>query len=98
MNEWDRAVVALAVARKVVFFTGAGISAASGIPTFRDKLTGLWEKHDPKDWKRHRLFGRTLNWFGAGICGGAPKLARPNQTPLIFRLVDWRPPANRFRS
>lgn len=27
---------------------GAGISAESGIPTFRDKLTGLWAKHDPQ--------------------------------------------------
>jgi NAD-dependent deacetylase len=34
--------------KRVVFFTGAGISADSGIPTFRDKLTGLWEKHDPQ--------------------------------------------------
>jgi NAD-dependent deacetylase len=29
----------------VVFFTGAGISAESGIPTFRDS-DGLWEGHD----------------------------------------------------
>jgi NAD-dependent deacetylase len=48
MNGWDRAVGALAAARKVVFFTGAGICAASGIPTFREKLTGLWEKHAPE--------------------------------------------------
>lgn len=33
-------------ARRVVVFTGAGVSAESGIPTFRDKLTGLWEKFD----------------------------------------------------
>ena len=30
---------------KVLFFTGAGISAESGIPTFRDS-DGLWEGHD----------------------------------------------------
>jgi NAD-dependent deacetylase len=30
----------------VVFFTGAGISRESGIPTFRDK-DGLWKKYDP---------------------------------------------------
>jgi NAD-dependent deacetylase len=28
--------------KKVVVFTGAGISAESGIPTFRDSTTGLW--------------------------------------------------------
>lgn len=32
---------------KIVFLTGAGVSAESGIPTFRDKLTGLWEQYDP---------------------------------------------------
>lgn len=31
----------------VVVFTGAGVSAESGIPTFRDALTGLWERFDP---------------------------------------------------
>jgi len=29
-------------ARRVVVFTGAGVSAESGIATFRDALTGLW--------------------------------------------------------
>ena len=34
-------------AQHVVIFTGAGASAESGIPTFRDALTGLWERFDP---------------------------------------------------
>lgn len=29
--------------KKLVFLTGAGISAESDIPTFRDAVTGLWE-------------------------------------------------------
>ncbi len=33
-------------ARHVAVFTGAGVSAESGIPTFRDTQTGLWEKFD----------------------------------------------------
>ena len=33
-------------ARHIVVFTGAGVSAESGIPTFRDAQTGLWEKFD----------------------------------------------------
>ena len=36
----------LAGARRVVVFTGAGVSAESGIATFRDALTGLWERFD----------------------------------------------------
>jgi NAD-dependent deacetylase len=31
---------------RVVVLTGAGISAESGLPTFRDSA-GLWEGHDP---------------------------------------------------
>jgi len=33
-------------ARSIVVFTGAGVSAESGIPTFRDAQTGLWENFD----------------------------------------------------
>jgi NAD-dependent deacetylase len=33
-------------ARRVVVFTGAGMSAESGVPTFRDDLTGLWARFD----------------------------------------------------
>ncbi|MEE6262728.1 SIR2 family NAD-dependent protein deacylase [Plantactinospora sonchi] len=36
----------LGQARRVVVFTGAGISAESGVPTFRDDLTGLWARFD----------------------------------------------------
>ena len=35
-------------ARRVEFFTGAGMSAESGLATFRDAQTGLWSKVDPQ--------------------------------------------------
>ena len=31
----------------VFVLTGAGVSAESGVPTFRDAQTGLWAKYDP---------------------------------------------------
>lgn len=40
-------LIHLQAAERVVVFTGAGASAESGIPTFRDALTGLWENFDP---------------------------------------------------
>lgn len=33
-------------ARRIVVFSGAGMSAESGVPTFRDDLTGLWANYD----------------------------------------------------
>jgi len=41
-----QAVETLRSAKRVVVFTGAGVSAESGIPTFRDQLTGLWAQFD----------------------------------------------------
>ncbi len=48
----------LAVARRVAVLTGAGISAESGIPTFRDALTGLWANYDPQDLATPEGFAR----------------------------------------
>lgn len=42
-----RAAEVLSQARHVVVFSGAGISAASGIPTFRDQ-DGLWARFAPE--------------------------------------------------
>ncbi|KAF1061164.1 MAG: NAD-dependent protein deacylase [Pseudomonas citronellolis] len=40
-------VNALRVTRHLMVFTGAGVSAESGISTFRDSLSGLWARFDP---------------------------------------------------
>ena len=53
-----RARDALAVARSIVVLTGAGISAESGIPTFRDALTGLWSRFRPEDLATPEAFAR----------------------------------------
>jgi NAD-dependent deacetylase len=36
-------------AQSVAVLTGSGISAESGVPTFRDAQTGLWASYDPMD-------------------------------------------------
>ena len=36
-------------ARRVAVFTGAGVSAESGIETFRQPQTGLWARYDPME-------------------------------------------------
>jgi NAD-dependent deacetylase len=39
----------LRVATRITVLTGAGISAESGIPTFREAQTGLWAQYDPTE-------------------------------------------------
>jgi len=39
----------LRTAHRVAVLTGAGISAESGVPTFRDAQTGLWANYRPED-------------------------------------------------
>lgn len=36
-------------AKKIVVLTGAGVSKESGVPTFREAQTGLWERYDPHE-------------------------------------------------
>ena len=39
----------VATAKNIVVLTGAGISAESGVPTFRDAQTGFWAQYRPED-------------------------------------------------
>ncbi len=43
----DDLLVKLREAERLAVLTGAGVSAESGVPTFRDAQTGLWAGHDP---------------------------------------------------
>ena len=43
VRQWLRA------ARRIVLLSGAGMSAESGVPTFRDAQTGLWADFRPED-------------------------------------------------
>lgn len=54
----DPVLTALRAARRVAVLTGAGISAESGIPTFRDALSGLWARFRPEDLATPEAFAR----------------------------------------
>lgn len=61
-SEWEEFPVelirSLREAQRVVVLTGAGISAESGVPTFRDAQTGLWAKYDPQELATPEAFHR----------------------------------------
>ncbi len=89
----------LSRARRVAVLTGAGISAESGIPTFRDALTGLWANYDPQELATPEGFARNpkrvWEWYAsrrASIAGVRPNpgheaLARLEQRFDTFTLV-----------
>lgn len=47
--EVQRAAELLSSKQHICILTGAGVSAESGIPTFRDKQTGLWAQYRAED-------------------------------------------------
>ncbi|NJE00876.1 NAD-dependent protein deacetylase [Thermococcus sp. JdF3] len=53
----EEAAKLLARSRFAIAFTGAGISAESGVPTFRG-FNGLWKKHRPEELATPEAFSR----------------------------------------
>lgn len=57
----------IAAARRVCVLTGAGMSAESGIATFRDAMTGLWSRFNPAELASEEGFradpGRVWDWY-----------------------------------
>jgi NAD-dependent deacetylase len=51
-------IAALRDARSVAVLTGSGVSAESGVPTFREAQTGLWARFDPQEVATPEAFAR----------------------------------------
>lgn len=60
-REWIRQ------ARHIAVLTGAGMSAESGVPTFRDAQSGLWAQFKPEDLATEAAFrahpGKVWDWY-----------------------------------
>ncbi len=50
-------------AERMVAFTGAGISADSGIPTYRGAGGGLWSKYDPDKYANINYFRKDPSYY-----------------------------------
>lgn len=76
----ERLCERLRQAERLVVFTGAGMSAESGIPTFRDRMTGLWAHTDPMEVATPQAFRdnpqRVWDWHVH--VAAAVAVARPN--------------------
>jgi NAD-dependent deacetylase len=78
----------------LVVFTGAGMSAESGIPTFRDRAKGLWAKVDPAEVATPHAFRKNPQfvWDWHVHLADAVRRARPNEGhAAVARLQELVP-------
>jgi NAD-dependent deacetylase len=90
----ERAAAHLREARRVCVLTGAGISAESGIPTFRDAQEGLWAQYSPLDLATPEGFERDpeLVWRWYEWRREMIRAARPNPGHRALAQLAHRVP------
>jgi NAD-dependent deacetylase len=87
-------LAALRSAGHVAVLSGAGMSAESGVPTFRDALTGLWARFDPHTLASRAAFERdprlVWEWYAwrRQVVAGA----RPNPGHYALAALASRVP------
>lgn len=80
----------LSTARNICILTGAGVSAESGVPTFRDAQTGIWAQFRAEDLATPEAFARdpvrVWEWYGwrRSLIGQV----EPN--PAHRALAEWQ--------
>ncbi len=90
----DDVLTRLRSARRVMALSGAGISAESGLSTFRDPQTGYWSAFNPEDLASRRGFernpGRVWSWYAVRRRAAARALPNPGHLALAA-LQDYYP-------
>jgi NAD-dependent deacetylase len=90
----DGLTEALRSARAVTVLTGAGVSAESGLPTFRDAMTGLWTRFRPEDLATPEAFRRDprLVWEWYAWRRRMAREAQPNAAHIAITEMARRVP------
>jgi NAD-dependent deacetylase len=91
----DLTAVSLA-ARSVVVLTGAGISAESGIPTFRDAMEGLWARFRAEDLATPEAFERDPETVTRWYDWRRQKCAAAKPNPGHLALAAWQQQCRNF--
>lgn len=78
-------------ARSVTVLSGAGISADSGIPTFREAQIGLWARYDPQELATPQAFRRDprLVWQWYAWRKNLVAQAKPNAGHLALAEMEY---------
>ncbi len=86
----DRVRAGLSTATRVAALTGAGISASSGIPTFRGNEGSLWHQFKPQDLATPEAFERDpeLVWRWYDWRRGLIAAAAPNPAHLALARLE----------
>lgn len=94
MNFPHSLIEKLRTAQKIVALTGAGISAESGLATFRDAQTGLWSKFRPEELATAEAFQRdpkfVQDWYAWRRENALN--AKPNAGHLALPEMEQRVP------
>lgn len=93
-DPWHAARERLRGAASICVLTGAGMSAESGIATFRDALTGLWARFDPAQLASEEGFRadpqRVWQWYAERRAG--VRAAQPNAGHVALAAFARRHP------
>jgi NAD-dependent deacetylase len=81
-------------AEHVAVLTGAGISAESGVPTFRDAQTGLWARFSPEELATRDAFRRNpkMVWEWYAYRRQLVSRVQPNPGHLALAEIEARVP------
>jgi NAD-dependent deacetylase len=87
-------IATMGEARSVAVLTGSGISAESGVPTFREAQTGLWARYDPQQLATPEAFARDpgLVWQWYEWRRGLVAAAEPNAGHGALAELERRVP------
>jgi NAD-dependent protein deacetylase/lipoamidase len=85
-------IAALREARFIAVLTGAGISAESGLATFRDAQAGLWARYDPRELATPSAFARNpkLVWDWYAWRRERVAAAQPNAGHFALAEIERR--------
>ena len=90
MLEIDKLKEIVSTARRIVAFTGAGISTESGIPTYRGD-DGVWHKYDPNKYANIHNFLKDPEYywnFFKEVRYPVIKKAKPNKAHIALASLE----------
>jgi NAD-dependent deacetylase len=90
-DAFQRAAACIAGAKRILAFTGAGLSTESGIPDFRSP-GGIWDRYDPSDFEYQKIVSsqqaREAYWKMSTEFYGTMKDALPNPAHSALKKLE----------